>query len=98
MCRVAMLYIMSFGQGSCAVATSSRENRSNILRKFQMLLNMAAEGNVNVNNLVVQHPAFREMINSILTATNQEQSCLLLRLKSRSAIGASRHTILWATA
>ena len=38
---------------------------------------MAAEGNVNVNNLVqaiVQHPAFRETINLILTATNQEQS------------------------
>ena len=31
---------------------------------------MAAEGNTNVNNLVqtiVQHTAFREMINSILT-------------------------------
>ena len=42
---------------------------------LQMLINMAAEGNVNVNNLVqtiVQHPAFRETINSILTATNQE--------------------------
>ena len=37
------------------------------------------EGNVTVNKLVqtiVQHPAFRETINSILTATNQEQSCL----------------------
>ena len=41
-----------------------------------MLLNMAAEGNVNVKNLeqtVVQHLAFRETIKSILTATNQEQ-------------------------
>ena len=38
---------------------------------------MAAEGNVNVNNLVqtiVQHPAFGETISLILTATNQEQS------------------------
>ena len=46
-----------------------------------MLINMAAERNVNVNNLVqniVQHPAFRETINSILTLANQEQSCLLL--------------------
>ena len=42
-----------------------------------MFINMAAEGNVSVNNLVqtiVQHPAFRETIDSILTATNQEQS------------------------
>ena len=41
-----------------------------------MLTNMASEGNVNVKNLVqtiVQHLAFRETINSILTATNQEQ-------------------------
>ena len=41
-----------------------------------MLINMAAEGNVNVKNLeqtIVQHLAFRETINSILTATNQEQ-------------------------
>ena len=55
---------------------------------------MAAEGNVNVNNLVqtiLQHPAFRETINSIVTATNQEQSCLLLRLKSWNARGASHH-------
>ena len=38
---------------------------------------MAAEGNVSVNNLVqtiVQYLAFRETIDSILTATNQEQS------------------------
>ena len=42
-----------------------------------MFINMAAEGNVSVNNLVqtiVQHLAFRETIDSILTATNQEQS------------------------
>ena len=41
-----------------------------------MLINMAAQGNVNVKNLVqtiVQHLAFRETINSIMTATNQEQ-------------------------
>ena len=59
---------MSLAQGSCAVAASSRENRSN---------NMStAEGNVNVKNLVqtiVQHLAFRETTNSILTTINQEQ-------------------------
>ena len=41
-----------------------------------MLINMAAEGNVNVKNLVqtiVQHLVFRETIDSILTATNQGQ-------------------------
>ena len=41
-----------------------------------MLINMTAN-NVNVSNLVqtiVQHAAFREMCNSILMATNQEQS------------------------
>ena len=41
-----------------------------------MLINMAAERNVNFKNLVqtiVQHLAFRETINSILTATNQGQ-------------------------
>ena len=80
--------------GSCAVATSSRENHSNNIRTLEMLINMAAEGNVNVNNLVkiiVQQPAFRETNNSILTATNQEQSCLLFRLKSWNAIGASHY-------
>ena len=49
---------------------------------------MAAEGKVIVNILVqtiVQHPAFRETI-------NQEQSCLLLRLKSRNAREASQHS------
>ena len=38
-----------------------------------MLINMDARGNVNVNNLVqtiVQHPVFRETINSILMAAN----------------------------
>ena len=57
---------------------------------------MAPEGNVNVNNLVqtiVQHPAFRETINSVLTATKQEKSNLLLQLKCRSARGASRHPV-----
>ena len=41
-----------------------------------MLINMAAEGNVNVKNLaqtIFQHLAFRETINLILTATKQEQ-------------------------
>ena len=41
-----------------------------------MLLNMAAKGNVNLKNLaqtIVQHLAFQETINSILTATNPEQ-------------------------
>ena len=38
-----------------------------------MVINMDAGGNVNVNNLVetiVQHPSFRETINSILMAAN----------------------------
>ena len=38
---------------------------------------MTAKGNVKFNNLVrtiVQHPAILETINSILTASNQEQS------------------------
>ena len=85
---------MSLAQGSCAVATSSRENRSNNMSMLQRLINMAAEGSVNVNNpvqTIVQHPASREMINSIFTATNQEQSCLLLWLKSRSTRGASHY-------
>ena len=41
-----------------------------------MLINMAAEGKVNIKNIVqtiVQHLAFRETINSILMVTNQEQ-------------------------
>ena len=40
-----------------------------------MVIN-SAEGNVSVVNIptIVQHPAFRETINSILTAANQEQS------------------------
>ena len=41
-----------------------------------MLINMAVERNVNIKNLVqaiVQHLAFQEMINSILTTTNLEQ-------------------------
>ena len=41
-----------------------------------MLINMTAKGNVNVKNIVqtiVQHLAFRETMNSILTVTNQEQ-------------------------
>ena len=56
---------MSLAQGSCAVAASSRSNNMS-----------TAEGNVIVKNLVqtiVQHLAFRETINSILAATNQEQ-------------------------
>ena len=70
--------LMSLAQGSCAVATtSSGESRSRIMSTFQMLINMVAEGNVNVNNLVkiiVRHLAFEETNNSILTASNQEQS------------------------
>ena len=59
-----------------------------------MLINMAVEENVNVNNLaqtIVQHAVFRETINSIMMATNQEQSCLLFQLKSQNARGASDH-------
>ena len=54
---------MSLAQGSCAVAASSRKNRSN---------NMST-AEENVKNLVqgiVQHLAFRKTINSILTTTN----------------------------
>ena len=57
---------------------------------------MTAEANVNVNNLVktiVQHPAFRETITSILTVTNQEQSCLLFRLKCWNTRGASHQPV-----
>ena len=64
---------MSLAQGSCAVVASSQENRSN---NRSTLINMAAEGNVNVKNLVqtlVQDLAFRETIKLILTATNQEK-------------------------
>ena len=44
---------------------------------------MAAEGNVNVNiQTIVQHPVFRETINSILTATNQEQSTNIVLIAS----------------
>ena len=42
-----------------------------------MLLNMAAKWNNNVNDLVqtiIQYPAFRETINSILIATKKIQS------------------------
>ena len=42
---------------------------------------MAAENNVNVKNLVqtiVQHLPFQETINSILTATNQEQLAYII--------------------
>ena len=41
-----------------------------------MLINIAAEGNIKVENVVqtiVQHLAFPETVNSILIATNQEQ-------------------------
>ena len=46
---------------------------------------MAAEGNVNAKNLaqtIVQHLAFRETINSILTATNQEQLTYIVLIAS----------------
>ena len=46
---------------------------------------MAAEGNVNVKNLaqtIVQHLAFRETINSILTVTNQEQLTYIVPIVS----------------
>ena len=54
-----------------------------------MLLNMAAEGNVNVKNLaqtIVQHLAFRETINSILAATNQEQLTYILPIASTKTL------------
>ena len=55
---------------------------------------MATEENINVDNLeqtIVQYPFFSKMINSIFAATYQEQSCLLLRLKSQIARRASQH-------
>ena len=88
---------MSLAEGSCVVTTSSWENRSNNMSTLGMFINMAAEGNVNVGNLVqfkVQHSAFRETIYSILTATNQKQLCLLGRLNSRNVWGASHHSHL----
>ena len=50
-----------------------------------MFINMAAEENVNVKNLeqtIFQHLAFRERINSILTATNQEQLTYVVLIAS----------------
>ena len=50
-----------------------------------MLLNMAVEGNVNLKNLaqtIVQHLVFQETINSILTATNQEQLTYIVLIVS----------------
>ena len=62
-----------------------------------MLINMVTKGNANVKNLVqtiVQHQAFRETNNSILTATNQEQLTyivLIVLAEIWSARGASAH-------
>ena len=57
--------------------------------RTRITLNMdtfyAVEGDVNFNNLVqtvVQHSAFWETINSILTATNQEQSTNTVNAKT----------------
>ena len=50
-----------------------------------MLINMTAEGNVCVKNLAqttFQHLAFRETINSILTATNQVQLTYIVLIVS----------------
>ena len=52
---------------------------------------MATMAANNLVQTIVQHPAFRETINSILTATNQEQPRLLFWLKSGNARGASHH-------
>ena len=59
-----------------------------------MLINMAAEENVNGKNLaqtIVQHLAFGKTINSILTATNQEQLTYIVLIVSTPqwATGAS---------
>ena len=56
-----------------------------------MLINMTAMAVRNLVQTIVQHPFYRETINSFLTATNEEQPCLLFRLKSRNARGASYH-------
>ena len=50
-----------------------------------IFINKTGEGYVNVNNLVqtiVQHPAFPETINSILTATNQMQTTNIVNAKA----------------
>ena len=60
-----------------------------------MLINMAAEGNVNVSNLVqiiVRHPGFEETINSILAATNHEQSTNIV-LTASTEIGEREGSI-----
>ena len=59
-------------RSSSLLAGKPFEKHENVV----MLINIAAKGNVSVKNLaqtIVQHLAFREMINSILTAANQEQ-------------------------
>ena len=63
---------MPLVQGGCAVATSLWENHLNNMSMLYMLMNMAAERNVNVNNLVLniaQHPVLCATVSSILTAT-----------------------------
>ena len=58
---------MSLAQGSCIVAASSWGNHSN--------KRSTARGNVNVKKIIqtiVQHLAF-QVINSVLTTTNQAQ-------------------------
>ena len=66
---------------------------------------MAAEWNVDVNNLVqtiIQHSAFRETIISIKTATNQEQSTnIVLSTPAEIPERERGHRViklLWATA
>ena len=59
-------------QVSCVVAASSQENCLNNMN--------TAEG--NLVQTMVQYLAFRETINSILTATNQEQFIYIVLIVS----------------
>ena len=61
-----------------------------------MLIKKAAEENVNVNNLlqtIVQHPAFREVINSILTYVDQEQLTYIVLIASAETL--EREGSIW---
>ena len=81
---------LSLEQGSCTVAASSRQNRSNNMSTLRMSINIAAKENVNVKNLVqtiVQHLAFGETINLILTATIQEQLTYIVLIVSADILG-----------
>ena len=68
---------MSLAQGTCAVAASSRENCSNNLTTLWCWQTWLPKGTsmsrILYEQNLPQRLAFRETINSILTATKQEQ-------------------------